>query len=327
MSKSEIARLRTQLEQEHAASVWALRGLASGAAQHVFISARMRRMDTCYRRLSELVGEERATDVLCDVFDGQGTPETRPALNRLDLRHHLLRLLLHGNYAALISPSTQRILDVGCGTGLWVCEMAQSFPQAKVTGLDLDLSALPDAWPANCQFVIGDVLRGLPFSEEYFDFVHQRFLSATLPAQSWPTVVRELARVTQHAGWIEVLEIGQSMTNPGPATCRYLQWWTEWSERIGLDTTVVEHLGELLQDAGMSQVVQRRITAPAGHWGGQAGMLLMTDMIEAMASMSQQFCTALHLSPASFSATIEALPAEWEAYHTAFHFYLAYGRK
>jgi hypothetical protein len=117
------------------------------------------------------------------------------------------------------------------------------------------------------------------------------------------------------------------MTNPGPATCRYLQWWTEWSERTSLDTTVVEHLGELLQDAGVSQVIQRRITAPAGHWGGQVGILLMTDMIEAMASMSQRFCTALRLSPAHFSATIEALPAEWETYHTAFHFYLAYGRK
>ncbi len=327
MSKSEIARLRAQLEQEHAASVWALTGLACGIAQHSFINARFRRMDPCHQRLSELIGEEQATDILCDVFDGQGTPEKLSALNRLDLRHHLLRLLLHGNYAALISPSTQRILDVGCGTGLWVREMAQAFPQAQVTGLDLDLSSLPETWSANCQFVTSDILRGLPFADGAFDFVHQRFLATTLPAQSWPSVVRELARVTQPGGWIEMMEIGQSMTNPGPATCRYLQWWTAWSERTGLDTTIVEHLGGLLQDAGVSQVAQRRITAPAGHWAGQVGTLLMTDMIEAMASMSQRFCATLRLSPALFASTIEALPAEWEMYHTAFHFYLAYGRK
>lgn len=69
MSKSEIADLRAQLELEHTASVWALTGLASGTAQHTFITARFRNMDACHKRLSELVGEEQATDVLCEVFD------------------------------------------------------------------------------------------------------------------------------------------------------------------------------------------------------------------------------------------------------------------
>lgn len=53
----------------HTASVWALTGLASGTAQHTFITARFRNMDACHKRLSELVGEEQATDVLCEVFD------------------------------------------------------------------------------------------------------------------------------------------------------------------------------------------------------------------------------------------------------------------
>ena len=69
MSESEIARLRAQLEREHEASVWALTGLASGAAQHAFITARFRRMDAYHQQLSKLVGEEQATDVLCEIFD------------------------------------------------------------------------------------------------------------------------------------------------------------------------------------------------------------------------------------------------------------------
>ncbi len=69
MNESEIARLRAQLEQEHAASVWALTGLASGTAQHAFITARSRRMDVCHQQLSKLVGEEQATEELCRVFD------------------------------------------------------------------------------------------------------------------------------------------------------------------------------------------------------------------------------------------------------------------
>ena len=69
MNESEIARLRAQLEREHEASVWALTGLASGTAQHAFITARFRRMDVYHKQLSELVGEEQATDVLREIFD------------------------------------------------------------------------------------------------------------------------------------------------------------------------------------------------------------------------------------------------------------------
>ena len=73
MPQNEIAYLRERIECEHAASVWALTGLATGNAQHTFITARLRRMDGYYERLSSLVGEDAATEVLCEVFDR--TPE------------------------------------------------------------------------------------------------------------------------------------------------------------------------------------------------------------------------------------------------------------
>lgn len=76
MADSEVARLRKQLELEHRACVWALSGLSSGSAQHRFITARFRQMDTCCARLSDLVGEEEATTVLCEVFDGTSSLQT-----------------------------------------------------------------------------------------------------------------------------------------------------------------------------------------------------------------------------------------------------------
>ncbi len=67
--KSEVARLRAQIEQEHAACVWALSGLASGTAQHFFIQRRFRQMDAAHRSLTKLIGEEEATTIVCEVFD------------------------------------------------------------------------------------------------------------------------------------------------------------------------------------------------------------------------------------------------------------------
>src|SRR5579859_7558758 len=54
----------------------------------------------------------------------------------LDFQHFLVRRVIGGNHHA---PLTQPrlILDVGCGTGRWVVEMATEFPGAQVVGLDL----------------------------------------------------------------------------------------------------------------------------------------------------------------------------------------------
>ena len=72
MAESEIARLRAQIEQECQASWQALYGLASGNAQHEVISTRMRRMDTHHQRLKELLGDEQATELVCQVYNHVG---------------------------------------------------------------------------------------------------------------------------------------------------------------------------------------------------------------------------------------------------------------
>src|SRR5215510_8044552 len=51
--------------------------------------------------------------------------------DRLDLQHHLYRLVLGGNYRAPIRQP-RSILDVACGTGIWAREMALEFKQAQV---------------------------------------------------------------------------------------------------------------------------------------------------------------------------------------------------
>lgn len=70
-NQSIVARLRVQIEQEHQASVWALTGLSSGSTQHAFITRRMKHLDLAYEGLAQIIGEERAIEVLCEVFDGK----------------------------------------------------------------------------------------------------------------------------------------------------------------------------------------------------------------------------------------------------------------
>lgn len=70
-NQSIVASLRAQIELEYQASMWALTGLSSGSLQHAFITRRMHHMDIAYQELAQIIGEERATEVLCEVFDGK----------------------------------------------------------------------------------------------------------------------------------------------------------------------------------------------------------------------------------------------------------------
>src|SRR5262249_29785679 len=115
-----------------------------------------------------------------------GTPYLLPSdqqeMNRLDFQHYLLRYSLRGNYAGpLRAPAS--ILDVGSGTGRWALEMAQLFPQATVVGTDLvepeakaQIQPGNASLPTNYQFVLSNLLEGLPFPNNTFDFVHMRLL-------------------------------------------------------------------------------------------------------------------------------------------------------
>jgi len=77
--ETEVQRLRRQIEQEHRASVWALTGLSRGNAQHAYISRRMRHMDICHQRLSQLIGEEEAITLVCEVFEDSPPQRQKPS--------------------------------------------------------------------------------------------------------------------------------------------------------------------------------------------------------------------------------------------------------
>lgn len=108
--------------------------------------------------------------------------------SRLDIQHEAVRLMLGGkNYqqselvqVALSVTETHKrhILDVGAGSGKWAIEMAETFPDAEVLGIDLSLpSVIKDPnrlVPSNCSFKIADANYDMNKLGSGFDIVHQR---------------------------------------------------------------------------------------------------------------------------------------------------------
>ena len=67
-NKSEIARIRAEMEAQYQAAEAALYGLAQGTSQHEFITAKLNRVAELQSELGQLVGEEAAAKAIVEVM-------------------------------------------------------------------------------------------------------------------------------------------------------------------------------------------------------------------------------------------------------------------
>ena len=242
-------------------------------------------------------------------------PKDLQEINRLDFQHYALRALLKGNYRAplhIFQPG--HILDVGCGTGRWCRDLASEYPQASITGIDLEAQwPTGIALPPTMRFVQANILNGLPFREASFDYTHQRLLVGAIPAKQWPLVLRELVRVTRPGGMIELLE-ASTFQQRGPLTEQMAQGWEQIAPRLGFDLSRIEQLGALLTQAGASVQTTQTIAAPLGAWGGRAGELFAVDLASVMQGFKGLYCTHLGMTPAFYETLVAGMPTAGQAH-------------
>jgi ubiquinone/menaquinone biosynthesis C-methylase UbiE len=255
-------------------------------------------------------------------------PRHPTEIDRLDVQHYVVRETVGANYLApLRQPGL--VLDVGCGPGQWAYDLCDEFPEAIVAGLDL-VPSKPRR-PPNFRLVRGNVLDGLPFVDDRFDFVHQRFLISGVPVRSFATEVRDLARVTRPGGWVQLVESdSQSWLAPiGPANLRLQEMGSQLVRPLGLDTTGVVHgsLERYLEQAGIEGVQRRSFAAAVGAWGGRIGELVATDFRAVYLRLGEVFESRLGLSRDESHALQASAQAEWEELQTRWSFTLVWGRK
>lgn len=96
------------------------------------------------------------------------------------------------------------LVYASCGAGSWLFELATDFPSATFTGIDISPVIPTTIKPRNVFFIQGDILDGLPFEDNTFDFVHQRILLVAFSLNEWQGVVNEMVRVLKPGGYLEV---------------------------------------------------------------------------------------------------------------------------
>jgi ubiquinone/menaquinone biosynthesis C-methylase UbiE len=146
------------------------------------------------------------------IFD----PESPAELGRL---MHQDRTLTRGMGGALSGLSAtdistfKNVLDVGCGPGGWVLDVAFEHPQIEVAGVDISRAMINYANTrasvqklANASFEVMDITKPLNFSDGAFDMVNARFLFAVLRRDTWPAFIAECTRILRPGGILRLTE-------------------------------------------------------------------------------------------------------------------------
>ena len=172
----------------------------------------------------------------------------------------------HPDESAFLAPF-QRVLDVACGSGGWVLELAQRYPHLEVEGIDIDTRAIRYADALvhasnldNVSFGEMDARQPLAFPDNSFDLVNARFL-VSIGASAMPGTVRELFRITNPGGFIRITETEDYSNTTGPAFEKLSAMFLQAEKLAGFSfsptgrtsgQTVI--LGRLLRDVGCQNV-------------------------------------------------------------------------
>lgn len=158
------------------------------------------------------------------------------------------------------------VLDVACGSGGWVLNLAHEYPEIDVVGVDISARMTTYANEQaeslnlhNASFRVMDVAKYLDFADHSFDLINGRFMGAFMPTKSWPAFFQECQRVLRPGGVLRVTEYERALTN-SPAHERMSTLFTQSQHRLGMGFApdgnhlgILPMVGGFFRQAGFEQ--------------------------------------------------------------------------
>lgn len=156
-----------------------------------------------------------------------------------------------------------KILDVGCGTGVLENELNNLTP-ARVFGLDIDFNPLHMAqeYAPKSSYNVGDCL-SLPYRNEAFDITICHFL--LLWVYDVPKAISEMIRVTRLKGFVLALaepDYGGRIDYP-PELSQIRNWQINSLKQQGANPLLGRELRSLFSQAGLENL---EIGVLGGQW-------------------------------------------------------------
>src|SRR6266536_376032 len=204
------------------------------------------------------------------IFDRESSAE----IARLTNQDRLVTRAMGGPLSGLPDgyhlPEQASVLDIACGPGDWVLDVAYASPDFEVAGVDMSRSMVDYANArarseglANASFGVMDITYPLDFADASFDLVNARYLTGVLKREMWPVFLQEALRLLRPGGILRLTEPDDTGQSSSAAFQQGGRWFMQAMKQVGYGFSpdgssfgMFPQLRWLSQEAGFQQIRQ-----------------------------------------------------------------------
>ncbi|HLZ63453.1 MAG TPA: methyltransferase domain-containing protein [Ktedonosporobacter sp.] len=159
------------------------------------------------------------------------------------------------------------VLDVACGPGGWVHEVAHTYPKMEVVGIDISQRMISYARAhaqvrklPNATFHVMDALQPLDFPDNSFDLVNARIIFGFMLPKIWPQFLADCKRMVRPGGIIRLVEVETGPTNQPAIETYYSLIYTSMAQAKRSFSPTGRYLGmhaimkPMLREAGFQDI-------------------------------------------------------------------------
>ncbi|CAG8522157.1 15927_t:CDS:2, partial [Racocetra persica] len=225
-----------------------------------------------------------------------------------------------------LNSGAVKVLDVGCGTGAWIIDMANKYPHTKFIGLDVSPIFPTSNLPYNVEFIQADLLKGLPFDDNTFDFVYMSNLVRYLSTKNWEDIViKELVRVSKPYAFIEVMEGDLNLHNKGPVTTKLHEAFLASMHAKGISPLIETIITRIFQtNPNLSNF---NVETKIGYLNVCDGLQSLENGLQVFKMLKKSNLEFMSYTPSEYDAMLETYVKEIEEYNTYCKFYRFYAQK
>ncbi|KIY46318.1 hypothetical protein FISHEDRAFT_66490 [Fistulina hepatica ATCC 64428] len=234
-------------------------------------------------------------------------PADDDELERLDKQHGMLQKVMGGYpppmeqvMADNIPGEVKAVIDLGCGSGSWILDVARDFPTCSAIGVDL-VPMQVTSMPANCRSEVDDINIGLEHFYGDFNVVHARLISSGI--RDYERLIDQMSHVLRPGGLLCLTEFDFSIYDANhqrielttdrieaPYVARWFAFAKAAARRRGGDVDAANHLRRWVSsNPRFENVVYRHWFLPTLPYHKDAfhqeiGAVMRDDVLEFMRS-------------------------------------------
>ncbi|MCJ1244978.1 hypothetical protein MMC30_002179 [Trapelia coarctata] len=188
--------------------------------------------------------------------------ESSEEADRLEAQHQVLNIVFDNRLVFPPLSNPQSVLDLGYGAASWAVEVADTYPDCEVIGVDISPHMKPDDAPENFWPQLDDLNEPFTFESNRFDLVHSRLVGSGINKRRWPSYIRDILRVLKPNGWVQLVDyyfMCQSDNGSIDDTSALRQWSTNYIRALDAtkDPRSALQLQNMFSAAGLVDVETR----------------------------------------------------------------------